>query len=199
MMKMLHSACFPFILVLTLVVVAGNPAPALSQETEYDCISAIGHWEQLVRELDEKLSGYESVRRTPVTEIIQGPLVNGKVEAPIAKQVSEAIKIKEELLNEKRTECRKVLNLESQAFKAMEACLETRKGAEKRKIKRLISKRKRVVQKVRITIAEVREVEGKSYFPQYVDSWRNQSNFYGRGMNDYWRAYRQMYRGYYGR
>jgi hypothetical protein len=156
-------------------------------------------WEQLVQELEQKLSGYESVRRTPVTKIIQGPLVDRAVEAPIAKQVSEAIKIKDELLTQKRTECRKVLNLENQAFGEMESCLETRKSSERNKVKRLIKRRKRIVQKARITIADVREVEGKSYFPQYVDSWRNQSNFYGRGTNDYWRAYQQMYRQYYGR
>jgi hypothetical protein len=198
-MKMVHGACFPLILALTLLMVVGNAAPALSQDTESDCVSVIDRWEQLIQELEEQLSGYESIRRTPVTEIIQGPLVDRRVEAPIAKQVSEAIKIKEELLNEKRTECRKVLNLENQAFKAMGACLGTKMNTDKHKFKRLITKRKRIVQKARITLAEVREVEGKSYFPQYVDSWRNQSNFYGRGMNDYWRTYQQMYRGYYGR
>jgi hypothetical protein len=198
-MKMIHGACFPFILALTLVIAVGNTTPVLSQDTQSDCYVAMDRWEQLVQELEDQLSGYESVRRTPVTQIIQGPLVDRRVNATIAEQVSHAIKVKEKLLDQKRTECRKVLNLENQAFHAMEACLESNRGSEKHKIKRLKSKRKKMIKKARITIAEVREVEGKTFYPQYVDSWRNQSNFYGRGRNDYWRAYRQMYRQYYGR
>lgn len=198
-MKIFQGACFPFILALALLMVVGNGAPARSQDSESDCVSALDRWEQLVQELEQKLSGYESIQRTPVSEIIQGPLVDRAARATIAKQVAEAVKIKEELLNEKRTECKKVLSLENQAFGAVTACFDTGKNSEKNRVKRLKAKRNRIVHKARIVIAEVREVEGKEHYQQYVDSWRNQSNYYGRGANDYWRAYQQMYRRYYGR
>jgi hypothetical protein len=198
-MKMLHGACFPFILALALLIIVGNGSPARSQDSEADCLSAVDRWEQLVQELQEKLSGYQSIQRTPVSEIIQGPLVDRTVNESIAKQVAEAIKIKDGLLNEKRTECKKVLSLENQAFGAVTACYDTGKSSERHKVKRLKAKRNRIVHKARIAIAEVREVEGRDHYPQYVDSWRNQSNYYGRGANDYWRAYQQMYRRYYGR
>lgn len=186
------------LLVVGIVMLIITGASAVARDTPSACESAKDHWGRVINELNQKLQEYKSIRRNPVDRIIGRPIVDRAAEKPLAKQISEALQIKDELLGGKRKECLNVLNLENQAFAGVERCLRDTGRSKEKELKRLSKKRNRLIQKARIEIAEVREVEGEDYFPQYVDSWGNPTYYNNRGMNAYWRNYRRMQQRYWG-
>lgn len=179
-----------------LVMALAVATPSLSQEADAQCASIKAKWEQAIKEVKEKLDDYEAAQRVPLERIVQRPLVERNVEKTIARQVSEAIDTKEAILSTKRKECLNVLNLEDQLYTDFERCLQTGPRSKNKHDQQLIAKRRSLVQKARISVAEVREVEGKDQFPQYVDTWRGPQGYGDRGVADYWQ---RMYQGYWGR
>jgi hypothetical protein len=149
-----------------------------------------------LQDLKEKLDDFEAIRRTPVERLIKRPLVEAGVDKSIARQVSEALQMKEDMLNEKRKECLNILNLEEQTFTEVERCAPVDRSGGKKDIKRLAGQRGKLIQRARTAIAETQEVEGKDGYSHYVDSWKNPSDFYGRGPGSNWQNYRQTYQGY---
>lgn len=179
-------------------VVVGDPTPGLCEESPSACLDEGARWEQTIKDLNRELTEYESVKKTPVERIVARPVVNLNSNKSIAAQVSEALKIKEDILKGKRKSCRTLLNLEKESFEKYLECIENAAGKRKdRNIRRLKKNRERLINKVRVTIAEVREVRGSGDYAQHYNSWGGQ-NAYG-GANNYWGNQMQMYRQYWGR
>ena len=131
--------------------------------------------------------------------IVGKPVVDLNSNKPIAEQVSDALKVKEEALKGKRKNCQTLLSLEKESFDKYMECMENAGGRRKdHYIRRLKRDRDRLLNKVRIAIAEVREVRGSNDYAQHYNSWSGQ-NAYGGGANNYWGNQMQMYRQYWGR
>ena len=81
-----------------------------------DCASARAKWEQLFNDLRTKLQEFSALQQTPVERLNQRPVLDRSESRTIAKQVSEALQTKEEELNNKRKECRNLINAENLAF-----------------------------------------------------------------------------------
>jgi erythromycin esterase-like protein len=184
------------LLPLALILIVIGPG-AWAQPREDSCTDAGTKWERVVKDLNDKLGEYNALRDRPVERIVERPLVNGQSGKSMAKQISEAVQAKEKLLAEKRQECSDLLGQEADAFEAFQRCMETMDNSQKRSAKRMIEKREKLLRNVQVTIAEVREVEGKNHYSNYADPWRDQWNYYNRGGG--WQDYQRMYRGYYGR
>jgi len=193
---MMQRVCFLVAGPAVLVMAFAAATPTFAQEADHDCASVKAKWELAIKELKEKLDHYEAAQRVPLERIVQRPLIESSVEKTIASQVSQAIEAKEGILSAKRKECLNMLNLEDQIYTDFEHCLQTGPRSKNKQDQQLISKRRSLVQKARITIAEVREVEGKDHYPQYVDTWRGSPGYGDRGVADYWQ---RMYQGYWGR
>lgn len=196
MKGMMQRVCFLVAGPAALVMAFAAATPTFSQEADPQCASVKAKWELAIKELKEKLDDYEAAQRVPLERLVQRPLVERSIEKTIARQVSEAIEAKEAILSAKRKECLNMLNLEDQIYTDFEHCLQTGPRSKNKQDQQLISKRRSLVQKARISIAEVREVEGKDHFPQYVDTWRGPPGYGDRGVADYWQ---RMYQGYWGR
>lgn len=196
MKGMMQRVCFLVAGPAVLVMAFAAATPTFAQETDHQCASVKAKWELAIKELKEKLDDYEAAQRLPLERIVQRPLVESSIEKTIASQVSQAIEAKEGILSAKRKECLNMLNLEDQLYTDFERCLQTGPRSKNKQDQQLISKRRSLVQKARISIAEVREVEGKDQYPQYVDTWRGSPGYGDRGVADYWQ---RMYQGYWGR
>jgi hypothetical protein len=165
----------------------------LSQE---DCASSKAKWEQLFQDLRGKLQEFATIQQTPVERIIQRPLVERVEGKTIARQVSEGLQAKEDLLNTKRQECRNVMNLENQAFNEFQGCLQNSRGSKDKDAKGLAKKRQSLIEKAVLALSEVREVEGKDGVLPYSESMQHEP--YRRSVNNYWQSYQQMYRRWWG-
>lgn len=196
MKGMMRRTCFLFVVLAAFIAALVAATPALCQESDPQCAAVKAKWEQAIKDLKEKVDEYEAAQRIPLEKIVQRPLVERDVEKTIARQVSEAIEAREAILNAKRKECLNALNLEDQIYATFEQCFQKGQRSKNKQDQQLLSKRRSLVQNARIKIAEVREVEGKDHFPQYVDTWRNLQGYGDRGVADYWQ---RMYQGYWGR
>ena len=185
--KVVLGSCTVFAVVVAfqfiLLALAGS---CHAQDADSQCDALRNKWERTIQDLNDKL---------PLEKIVKRPLVDFSAGKTIAKQISDAIQAKENLLNSKRELCRDVLNAESQAYGELEQCLRG-KGFDKqgKLLKRIERNRKRIVEKARLAIVAVRAVEGHDT-SAYSQAYQPQ---YGR-YNGYWQQYQQMYRGYWGR
>ena len=177
-----------------------EPGPGLCEESDSLCSSQADRWEQTIQNLRRELSEYESIKGTPVERVVGRPVVNLSSSKPIAAQVSEALGVKEDILKGKRKSCRTLLSLERESFDKYLECIEDATGKkQRRKIRRLKKDRERLLDRVRVAIAEVREVRGSGDYAQYYNnSWGGQNAYGGRAYN-YWGNNQQMYRQYWGR
>jgi len=100
------------------------------------------------------------------------------------------------LLNSRRQECRALLNLENEAFNEFQGCLQNSRGSKDKDTKNLAKKRQSLIEKVILTLSEVREVEGKDTILPYSESMNHDP--YRRSVNNYWQSYQQMYRRWWG-
>jgi hypothetical protein len=179
-----------FVLTLVFVLSLWGGAPAVASDADSECSSVVAKWEQLVQDIKAKLDDYRAVQHTPVDRITQRPLVEPNTDKPIARQISQALQVKENILIAKRKECRDLLNVENDLFTQVTRCLDADHSSKRANAKRLAKQRSTVVQSAITLLAEVREVEGKEYYPQYVDSWRNQNGgFRGVRQGGYWGEY----------
>lgn len=169
----------------------------LADDTDSRCTLAKDKWEQIVQEFKDKLQNYSTIQQTSVERLVQRPIVDRTSNKTIARQISEAMQIKEDLLSTRRKECRNLLNLENQAFGDLQECM-GRKGAKDKDVKNLSKNRQVFLDKAVIALAEVREVEGKETFSPYADAG-NAPDPYRQSVNNYWQGYQQMYRQWWGR
>ena len=183
-------------IVFSLVLVLTMKSPGFSDDRDGRCIAAKQRWEQILQDLKEKLQSYTYVQQTPVERIVQRPILDAGANKTIAKQISDALQAKEEILSAKRKECRNLLNIESQVFAEVQECLNLTQSKD-RNIKNIVKNRQALVEKTVVTIAEVREVEGKETFVPY--DAMGDPDPYRRSVNNYWQNYMQMYRQWWGR
>jgi len=172
-------------------------AVCVAEDIDSRCAAAKDKWEQIVQDLKENLKNYATVQQIPVERIIQRPIVERSSGQTIAKQVSEALQVKDDMLNAKRKECRNLMNLENQAFAELQDC-SNRKNAKDKDLKNLSKTRQAFLDKAIVALAEVREVEGKETFSPYADAG-NDPDAYNRSVNNRWQNYQQMYRQWWGR
>jgi hypothetical protein len=183
----------PLVPVFSFILVVALSPPCFSQDG--DCSSAQIRWEQLFQELRDKIQDYSTIQQTSLERLTQRPIVDRTERKTIAKQVSEAIQIKEEMLNGKRKECRELLDREGQAFAKLQRCAENGRASKDKEAKNLVKRRQTFVDKAVIALSEVREVEGKDTL-QY-DAMRDQDP-YRQSYNNQWQNYQQMYRRWWG-
>lgn len=165
--------------------------PGLCEQTDPACAARMAKWEQVTQELQEKFNAYVTIQQTAAERIVQRPLVERNQGKTIAKQISEALQAKEELLTAKRKECRDILELENQAFEELQGCIENRKSSKTKDGGKLAKKRRGLVDKITLAISEVREVEGSDNGLVYTGGFQDP---YGQNLNSYWQNYQQMYR-----
>jgi hypothetical protein len=177
------------------IVVFGLVLPSHSQDFDAQCEGLKTKWERTVQDLNAKLQEYEEIRRCPLEKVVKRPLVDFSSGKTIAKQISDAIQAKDSLLASKRKLCQDVLTTEGQAYNELVQCVRA-KGNDKqaRVLKKIEKNRKQVVEKAKLAIVAVREVEGHDT-TGYSQAYQSG---YGRD-NGYWQQYQQMYRGYWGR
>jgi PBP1b-binding outer membrane lipoprotein LpoB len=184
-------SCVSFLSLFFTFLLSG---PCLSQD---DCSSSRTKWEQVSQELRLKIQEFATIQQTPVERVIQRPLVERVEGKTIARQVSDGLQAKEDLLNTKRQECRNIMNLENQAFNEFQGCLQNSRGSKDKDAKNLAKKRQSLLEKAVITLSEVREVEGKEGTLPYSESM--QQDPHNRSVNNnHWQSYQQMYRRWWG-
>lgn len=155
--------------------------PAVRPAIAADCIAVEAEWKEITSRLRQELAEFKKVEDTHVERIIRRPLVDLKSSATIAEQVSEGLRVKEDILSEKRKLCRKLLQREEQLFSALEECIGSRE------IRRTEKSRRKLLKDVVFTMAEVREVEGDSQYSQYPGPWWSQYGQYRPpGQYSYW-------------
>jgi PBP1b-binding outer membrane lipoprotein LpoB len=184
---------FSSVPLLAVFLVLALCAPCLSED---DCASSRAKWEQVFQDLRGKLQEFVTIQQTPVERVIQRPLVERVEGKSIARQVSEGLQAKEDLLNTKRQECRNMMNLENQAFNELQGCAQSSRGSKDKDAKNFVKKRQSLIEKAVTTLSEVREVEGKDSALPYSESM--QQDPYSRSVNNYWQNYQQMYRQWWG-
>lgn len=199
-MKTKRNLRTPSLTVLAVVsilfsLVASTPCRSEGQDS--DCASVLQKWEGICRDLTAKLHEFSAVQDTPVERITQRPLLQGGGDRTIARRISDALQVKEEILKTKREECQALLNLEGQAFSALQGQCQNGKNGLGKDAKKLIKQRNALVERVTVTIADVREVEGRDAGLPYSAGVRGQPD-YGQGPNNYWQSYQQMYRRWWG-
>jgi hypothetical protein len=185
-----------FSIIVSLILVLSMNSPSFSEDLDARCIAGKQRWEDTLQSLKEKLQVYVSIQQTPADRIAQQPVLRADANKTIAKQISDALEAKEEVLSAKRKECRNLLNLESQIFAEVQECLSLKHSKDKN-IKNTVKNRQALVDKAILTIAEVREVEGKETFVPY--DAMGDPDPYRRSVNNYWQNYMQMYRQWWGR
>ena len=186
------------ILIATVVLAACQLTAAAEKDVGSACDASRVRWEDTVKDLKSRISEYKAIKETPLTRVTGRALVTKDADKPIARQIAEAIQEKEQVLSKKRRDCYKALTKENEAFSAFRQCYGDAAGKKRRAVKKLDSKRLKLIKHAQIDLAEVREVEGKEqHYPQYVDYWRGQPRSYNGRTSDPWQYYRQLYRGYY--
>jgi hypothetical protein len=166
---------------------------------QVDCRKAMQEWRELCENLDNALAEYKNIERTPVRNIIDGPVVDTGSSKTIAAQVSEALAVKENMLKDQRNLCRNIIRMEKELFEAVKSCSKRHfDKSEKREIRKLTRKRDRLIDKTRLRIAEVREVRGQEMDYSYAGYWNNQQQGRGRNPSGYWNHYQRMYQRWWG-
>ncbi|MBI4962878.1 MAG: hypothetical protein HY913_06360 [Desulfomonile tiedjei] len=185
----------PLIVIFSLTLLLMWNSPGWPDDSDARCTAANRRWEQILQDLKDKLHTYASIQQTPVDRVIQRPILDTRENKTIAKQISDALETKEELLNAKRKECRNLLNLESQVYSEVQQCLNRRNSKDK-DLKNITKNRQALIDRAVVTIAEVREVEGKETVAPY--DAMGDPDPYRRSVNNYWQNYQQMYRRWWG-
>jgi hypothetical protein len=188
----------PTTLSLALVLLVALASPCLSQGTDAACSAAIDRWGSLYQQLEHKLAEFSTLQQARVESVVQHPLFQQGSGKTIAKQISDALQAKEELLNAKRRECREMLASEERSFAQLQECIGNGKESRNKDAKKLLKQRNALLEKAGVVLAEVKEVEGKDSGMPYTEAMRGQPD-YGRGVaNSQWQNYQQMYRRWWG-
>lgn len=177
-----------------LVLLPVFSAPGQCQSADMGCTSIKERWEKTFQELRDKIQDFSTIQQTPVIRLIQRPLYDVAAGKTIASQVGAALQAKEEILSTKRRECRDMMTLEEELFSRLQDCSGNGKNSKDKEAKNFLKKRQALLEKAIVTIAEVREVEGKETVLPYSEAMGNPQDPYSRSVNNYWQTYQQMYR-----
>lgn len=184
-----------YILFLCLLLILCDKNSALAQDRETDCEQVKGQWEQLYQDMKDKLDGFTSLEQTPIERIIKKPIVNPGSSETIAAQISHALQVKEDLLISKRKELRNLINVETKLFSELQHCLQAEKSSRHKDAPNILKKRKALLDKAVITMAEVKEIEGRETVMPYSEAAGQDQ--YRRSVYNQWQNQGQ-YRGWWG-
>lgn len=164
---------------------------AWCQDVDSQCLACKDKWEQIHQDFKDKLNGFTAIQQLSVEKITQRPLVTNSSDKSMARQISEALQTRDDLLNAKRSECRNLMNLENQAFSELQECISSVKSSKNKDLSTLQKKRRAVLDKASVALTEVKEVEGRETILPYSEV---SNDPYSRSVNNYWQSYEQMYR-----
>jgi hypothetical protein len=140
--------------------------------------------------LKDKIQEISAVQQTSAARLADPALIESSTSKTIAKQIGDALQVKENILSRKKRECKEVMNQEEQLFNELLECTQGGKNSKDKDVKNLVKKRQALIEKAVITVAEVREVEGRETVMPYSEA----RDDYSRSVNNYWQSYQQMYR-----
>ncbi|MGC8603665.1 MAG: hypothetical protein ACP5VS_08265 [Desulfomonilaceae bacterium] len=178
--------CSIFIVFLFILLI-GAERFGLAQGSDSDCSQLKDQWERLYTEMKEKVDGFYTVEQTPIEQIIKRPLIDPNEHKTIAAQVSEALQIKDNLLAGQRKELRNIMNNENKIFGELQHCLQMDKSLKRKDAGAMLKKRKALLDKVVLTVAEVKEVEGRETVTPYTEA--SGQDQYRRSVNNQWPNY----------
>ncbi|MGC8660685.1 MAG: hypothetical protein ACP5U1_16590 [Desulfomonilaceae bacterium] len=179
-----HSKC---ILVLFILIIFATGSLVFAQGSESSCAQLKEQWEQVCTEIKSKIDGFNALDQTPIEQIIKKPLVNPSEHKTIAIQISEALQVKEGLLTEQRKELRNLMNSENKIYSELQHCFQTDKSAKRKDAGVLAKKRKALLDRALVTVAEVKEVEGRETVMPYTEA--SGQDQYRRSVNNQWYNY----------
>ncbi len=159
-------------------------------ETLEKCNGIRDRWEENLNNLKDKIQEISAVQQTSAARLADPPLLESSTSKTIAKQIGDALQVKENILSRKKRECKEVMNQEEQLFNELLECTQGGKNSKDKDVKNLVKKRQALIEKAVITVAEVREVEGRETVMPYSEA----RDDYSRSVNNYWQSYQQMYR-----
>jgi hypothetical protein len=177
------SKCIVFLCVMLICI----EMSAFAQGPDSECSQLKDRWEQLYSEMKQKVDGFSAVEQTPIEQITKRPLIDPNEHKTIALQISEALKVKEDLLMGQRKELRNLLNTENKVFGELQRCLQMDKSAKRKDAGNILKKRKALLDKVVVTVAEVKEVEGRETVLPYSEA--SGQDQYRRSVNNQWPNY----------
>jgi hypothetical protein len=188
----------PLAMGFVLVLIAAFGSPCRSQGTDAACAAAIDRWGKIYQQLEQKLNDFSAIQQTRAERIVQHPVYEAGSGKTIAKQISDALQAKEDMLNGKRQECRELIDLEQRTFAQLQECVGNGKDSRNKDAKKLVKQRNALLEKATVVLAEVKEVEGKDTSMPYTEAMRGQPDNGRGGPNGYWQNYQQMYRRWWG-
>ncbi len=181
----------PVLLLIPAVLSLISVVPSQSENLGPNCDAIRDEWEQSANRLKDKVQEISSFQQTPAARLADRPSVESNSSKSIAKQVGDALQVKENVLSHKRNECKEIMNQENQLFNKLQECLKNGRTKDK-EVKNLAKRRQALIDKAVVAAVEVREVEGRETVLPYSEA----RDDYSRSVNNYWQGYQQMYRGW---
>jgi hypothetical protein len=188
-----HWTTFLPVLLLILVLLSLiSVVPSQSENLNPDCSAIREEWEQSMNGLKDKVQEISSVQQTSAARLADKPPVESNSSKTIAKQVDDALQVKENILSRKRNECKEIMNHEEQLFTKLQECMKSLRTTKDKDVKNLAKRRQALMDKAVVASAEVREAEGRETVLPYSEA----RDDYSRSVNNYWQGYQQMNRGW---
>jgi len=188
----------PYLIIfLVLVVVLAVSTQGMCLDKDRQCSTMREKWEKFHQDFKDKLNGFVAIQQQSVEKIIQRPLLVPSSDKTIARQIAEALQVKEDLMAEKRRDCRQVMEAEKQAFEELEKCLGPTRTNKNKDMVALEKNRKALLDKAVTALAEVKDVEGRETILPYAEA-TGQGDRYRQSLNNYWQSYEQNYRRWWG-
>jgi hypothetical protein len=180
----------PMLLLILVLLSLISVVPSQSQNLSSDCDAIRDEWEQSMSRLKDKVQEISSVQQTSAARLADRPPVEANSSKTIAKQIGDALQVKENILAHKRNECKQIMNQEGQLFTKLQECLKSGRSTKDKDVKNLVKRRQALIDKAVVASAEVHEVEGRETVLPYSEA----RDYYNRSFNNYWQSYQQMYR-----
>ena len=171
-------------LVTALSVLFGVNGKVSAQGAASDCSQLKTEWEQLYQEMKDKVDSFAALEQSPVERIIKKPIVDPNESKTIAAQVSSALQIKEDLLTTQRTEMRNLMNSETKVFNDLQHCIQADKSSKNKDTASISKKRRALLDRLNVSLAEVKEVEGRETVMPYSEAAGQDQ--YRRSVNNQW-------------
>ena len=157
-------------LIAVSLMIFGINVQVSAQAAGSDCSQLKTQWEEMYQELKNKADAFAAVEQLPIERIIKKPIVNPNESKTIAAQVSSALQLKEDLLTAQRTEIRSLISSETRIFNELQSCIQADKSSKNKDINAISKKRRALLDRLNVTLAEVKEVEGRETVMPYSEA-----------------------------
>lgn len=184
------TTILPVLLLILVSLSLISVVPSQSENLDPSCGAIRDDWEQSMNRLKDKVQEISSVQQASAPTLANKPSAESNLSKTIAKQVGDALQVKENILSHKRNECKEIMNQEQQLFAKLQECLKDGRTTKDKDVKTLAKRRQALIDKAVVASAEVREVEGRETVLPYSEA----RDDYSRSVNNYWQSYQQMYR-----